>query len=410
LSLASRAPAALAALLLTACGALGAGPAAPASQSSAHSTVKVALVESFSGPGAGAGRRASNGLQLEVDRLNAQGGLLGQRLEIVSADDESNPDKARELVREQLGDSRVKLLVGPDSGASLAAVEPLVRQANVPQCVTAVPDGSMAGAPVSFRAAPSESDRLGALFSYLRRGHPETGRIGLLDGGGQPVDPDETLLAQQAAGHGLGYTGRVAVGQSDADAAVAVQQLLAEGAQAALVGGSPDVAARAAAAIAAAGLRGQLELLGLDGVGDYSFPASAGDAAEGSVFAGTLQSYLTDQPEAGWPAGYRDFVHGVSRTYGYAAAGVQIQGSPAFADCIIQWSRAVQKAGTLAGSTVAGDWEKLGLPASETALGVPERASPSNHTTVPAEGVFVYAWVKSGSGYRLRQLDGPASP
>jgi hypothetical protein len=86
---------------------------------------------------------------------------------------------------------------------------------------------------------------------------------------------------------------------------------------------------------------------------------------------------------------------------------VEIQGNPAIADCVLQWSRAVEKAGTFTGKAVASAWEQLDLPATETALGVRESASPGNHTTVPAGSVFVYSWIKSGTGYRLRQLAGP---
>jgi len=52
-------------------------------------------------------------------------------------------------------------------------------------------------------------------------------------------------------------------------------------------------------------------------------------------------------------------------------------------------------------------WEQLDVPATRTALGVREKATPANHTTVAADSVFVYSWVRSGSAYRLRQLAGP---
>ena len=97
-----------------------------------------------------------------------------------------------------------------------------------------------------------------------------------------------------------------------------------QGAQAVVAGGRPQVVARVAGAIVAAGLQGKLQLLGLDGLGDYSFPGVAGDAASGSAFAGSIQAYLTQQPEASWPAGYRDFVRRVSKAYGYGTDGVEV--------------------------------------------------------------------------------------
>ncbi|MBJ7614362.1 MAG: ABC transporter substrate-binding protein [Candidatus Dormibacteraeota bacterium] len=379
----------------------------PGSAGSSQRTVKIVLLESFSGDRAAVGRRAENSLRVQADLLNARGGLLGRHLEVVAADDESNATKARELAREQLTDGQVQLVVGPGTSATFDAVKPLLRQAQLPNCVTAAADATMAAAPFSFRAAPSDRDRLASLISYLRRSHPDVRSIGLIDSGEQPARFGDDLLAAQAGGSGLAYVGRASPGPGDPDAAAAVQLLTSRGAQAAFVSGPPELAARAAAGVAAAGLQGRLQLLGLDGFGDYSFPATAGEAATGSAFAGGIQAYLTQQSEASWPAGYRDFFLRVSHAYGYGSNGVELQGDPAPADCVLQWSRAVEKAGTFTGTAVTSAWEQLDLPATETALGVRESASPGNHTTVPAEAVFVYSWVKSGTGYRLRQLAGP---
>jgi hypothetical protein len=175
------------------------------------------------------------------------------------------------------------------------------------------------------------------------------------------------------------------------------------------VGGRPEVVARVANGMVAAGLQGKLQLLGMDRLGDYSFPGVAGDAASGSAFAGTIQAYLTQQPEASWPAGYRDFVRRVSKAYWYGTDGVEVTGAPAVADCVLQWSRAVKKAGTFAGPAVTLAWEQLDLPATQTALGVREKASRGNHTTVAGESVFVYSWVRTGTSYRSRQLAGPVA-
>ncbi|MDQ6741654.1 MAG: ABC transporter substrate-binding protein [Candidatus Dormibacteraeota bacterium] len=391
------------------CAGVASGPSQPVSQRTLQRTVEVALVDSFSGSGAAVGRRAENSLRVQVDALNARGGLLGRRVEVISADDESNPDKARELVRELLNDSRVQLLVGPGSSATFDAVKPAVRRAQVPNCVSTVADAAMADSPFTFRTAPADRDRLSSLLAYLRRDHPEVTSVGLIDGGGQPAQLGDDLVGEQASGRGLSYIGRASAGFSDADAVSAVQQLAGQGAQAALVSGRPELVARVAAGIVAAGLQGKLPLLGLDGVGDYSFPSLTGDAAGGSAFAGSIQSYLTPQPEAAWPAGYRDFVHRVSQAYGYGTDGVEITGAPAVADCVRQWSSAVRRAGTFAGPEVTRAWEQLDVPATQTALGVREKASPANHTTVAADSVFVYSWVRRGSAYRLRQLAGPVT-
>ena len=103
-----------------------------------------------------------------------------------------------------------------------------------------------------------------------------------------------------------------------------------------------------------------------------------------------------------WPPAYRDFVARITSQYGYAPNGVEMQGDPAAADCVLQWAKAVQKAGTFDGPSVVRAWEGLDLTPSETALGV--RETPRSHNSIPASGIFVYQWAREGNGYQLKQL------
>ena len=98
----------------------------------AEETVKLGLVAAMSGQSAKAGEAIGRGLSLAVDEINAKGGLLGKKVELLVRDDESNPAKgvvaARELVQ------RVKvatLFGGLDTPVSLAIV-PFVNSAKVP--------------------------------------------------------------------------------------------------------------------------------------------------------------------------------------------------------------------------------------------------------------------------------------
>src|SRR5262249_56912768 len=105
-----------------ACGALPGGLMTPAQKLALQRTVKVAVVGVFSGPSATLGRDVRNSLQLEADQLNAKGGVLNNRVEVVAADSELNPAKTAELVRQQLADNDVKLLGGPSFTAGYLAV------------------------------------------------------------------------------------------------------------------------------------------------------------------------------------------------------------------------------------------------------------------------------------------------
>jgi hypothetical protein len=187
-----------------------------------------------------------------------------------------------------------------------------------------------------------------------------------------------------------------------------VQRSLDQGVQALVLSDQPAVAARTALAVKQLGATGKLQLLGFGGLAGYDFPASAGDAAVGSLLATTISSYLTDVPQARWPMGYRTFVSKATNQYGLASNGVEMKAAPAPADCIVQWARAVERAGTFQGAAVVRAWETLDVPSSEAVQGVHEVVSPSEHSSVPADGIFVYTWAKQQAGYKLQQLAGPS--
>ncbi|MCJ7799072.1 MAG: ABC transporter substrate-binding protein [Polaromonas sp.] len=71
----------------------------------AGNTVRIGVIGPFAGPSADFGVPMLNGIQQAVDEINAGGGYLGRKLEIVRKDDESNPavglNRSQELVAEK---------------------------------------------------------------------------------------------------------------------------------------------------------------------------------------------------------------------------------------------------------------------------------------------------------------------
>src|SRR2546429_3876452 len=134
------------ALVLLVLVALAAGAwAAPGASAvpTPHRAVEVALVDVFSGATAESGRNLRNGLELQAGVINAAGGLLGARVEVVTADGEANPAKAAELVRQEVGDAGVGLVVGPNTTAAFQAARPALDAAGVANCLTRVSDEAL---------------------------------------------------------------------------------------------------------------------------------------------------------------------------------------------------------------------------------------------------------------------------
>jgi branched-chain amino acid transport system substrate-binding protein len=108
-------------------GALLAAPVA-----SAQDTIKLGLVAAMSGQSAKSGEAITRGLSLAIDEINAKGGVLGKKVELVSRDDESNPAKGAIAARELVQREKVAALFGGiDTPVSIAIV-PYVNGAKVP--------------------------------------------------------------------------------------------------------------------------------------------------------------------------------------------------------------------------------------------------------------------------------------
>jgi branched-chain amino acid transport system substrate-binding protein len=109
--------------------AVAVGSALPAA---AQETIKIGLVTALSGQSARAGEAITRGLVIAIDELNASGGVLGRKFELVRRDDEATPAKGVTAARELVFKERVTVLFGGlDSPVSIAIV-PIMNQAKVP--------------------------------------------------------------------------------------------------------------------------------------------------------------------------------------------------------------------------------------------------------------------------------------
>jgi len=393
-------------LLLAGCGALPVSGGAVAVGS--RGPIKVALVDAFTGPaGSALGPALQNSVQLEIDDLNAHGGLLGSQVGLVTADDQYDPATTPDAVRRLVADRAVHLVVGPSFAGIYVGAKPFIDGARMPNCLTSMAaDDVMGRAPYSFRAQEPDRSHIPALLAYLQRG-TVLRKIGLItddDAVGQDADRQLSELAPKA---GIQYVGAAFAGTGDQKAQV--QQLLKGGADSVLLSTSPATALRTLQAIKQANAGSRLRTYGFGAVGTYGFAQQAGDEAAGLVFVSTIQAYLSDLPEARWPPAYRTFVRAVLARYGPAGNGVEMKGVPAAADCVVQWARAVRAANDLDGGRVARAWEALDVPAAQSVLGVRERFGPGEHDAVPADSLFVYQWARARDRWTLKQLAGPGA-
>ena len=116
-----------------------AGVAAAALPGAAHAEtgvtdrqVTVGQFAAFSGPAAQLGERLKVGIDAWFAQVNAQGGVLGRQLKLVTRDDGYEPEKSKLAVRSLIEEDRVFALIGSVGTPTGLASVPILTEAKVP--------------------------------------------------------------------------------------------------------------------------------------------------------------------------------------------------------------------------------------------------------------------------------------
>jgi len=95
---------------------------------SAQKAIKVGMPIPLSGPPALFGDPASKGAQMYVDELNAKGGVLGRKIELIVRDSKADANEAGRVAREMILKDNVDFLVGTLTSAEGPAVSVVAKE------------------------------------------------------------------------------------------------------------------------------------------------------------------------------------------------------------------------------------------------------------------------------------------
>ncbi|MGJ7493612.1 ABC transporter substrate-binding protein [Variovorax sp. RT4R15] len=120
----------LTALTMAASLALGAGVAS-AQQGVSKDEIRVGSIQDLSGPLAGYGKQARNGMQLRVDEINEQGGVNGRKLTLFVEDSGYDPKKAVLAAQKLVNQEKIFIMAGHIGTAQNMAAMPVQFEKNV---------------------------------------------------------------------------------------------------------------------------------------------------------------------------------------------------------------------------------------------------------------------------------------
>lgn len=250
--------------------------------------VRIGFIGPFTGPSSDFGIPMLNGAQLAVDEINAAGGYLGRRIELVIKDDTANPDVGLQRTQELMQESVVATIGFCNTGVAMKSLD-LFQNSHTPlivPCATGTPITAKFPAPDSYIFRTSPRDALQAPFvveDIVARGWTKVAILADKTGYGEAGMND---VIKALAGFELKpvYIGRFDIGVKDLrDEVKAAQDAGANVVFSYTVGAEAAVIAKARQA-----LKWNVPQVG---AWPLSFPAyinGARDAAEGSLMAQTF--------------------------------------------------------------------------------------------------------------------------
>lgn len=98
------------------------------SSGSSGDTIKLGVLEDRSGDFALVGIQKSHAVELAVEEINNDGGLLGKQIEMIAPDTQSDDRRYQEMARKLILEDEVDVIMGAFSSASREAIRPIMEE------------------------------------------------------------------------------------------------------------------------------------------------------------------------------------------------------------------------------------------------------------------------------------------
>lgn len=122
----------------------------------AAQSTKIGVIQPLSGAFAASGNYVADGAKIAADEINAKGGVLGQKIELVIEDNKSNPTEAAAAAEKLIARDKVSVLMGAWGSGFTLAVMPKLMEYKIPMLVETSSAGKIttSGNPYIFRISP----------------------------------------------------------------------------------------------------------------------------------------------------------------------------------------------------------------------------------------------------------------
>ncbi len=202
----------------------------------AQEPIRVGAFLSVTGPAAFLGDPEQKTLEMVIERLNAEGGVLGRKLLLVTYDDGGDAERARTFTKRLLEQDKVDVIVGGSTTGTTMAAVPLVEEAQVPFV-------SLAGAVVIVEPAKKwvfktpHTDRMACEKIFVDLQARKLAKVALISGSGGFDKSMRGECLKVAPKYGIEFVADETYGASDTDMTPQLTKIRASAAQAVLNAG-----------------------------------------------------------------------------------------------------------------------------------------------------------------------------
>ena len=240
--------------------------------------IKIGTFLSVTGPASFLGDPELRTLQMYVDELNAGGGVLGRKLELVHYDTAGQAKEAVTLVKRLIQNDAVDVIVGGSSTGDTMAAIPEVEKAEIP--LLSLAGGVEIVEPVKkWVFKTPHTDRMAAIRIFEDMKKRGITKVALITGDGGFDKSGRKQVLELAPKYGLEIVAVESYGNKDTDMTTQLTKIRATDAQAILnfgFGAAPAIVTRNVRQLGIV-----LPVYQSHGVASKKFIEMAGDAAEG---------------------------------------------------------------------------------------------------------------------------------
>src|SRR3954468_526583 len=136
----------------------------------AQDVIRIGVTQPLTGAFAASGNYVTQGAKIAEDEINAAGGVLGKKIQLVIEDNKSNPTEAVATAEKLIGKDKVPVMMGAWSSTLTLAVMPKLMEYGVPMVVETSSSGKIttSGNPWIFRISPTSEMEAKAFAGYVK--------------------------------------------------------------------------------------------------------------------------------------------------------------------------------------------------------------------------------------------------